>query len=641
MLEDKFINKIDYFFKKHRWKFVAIGLFLTSVFAALLFDLRLSTGADDSNYILSAQKFIDGQEFPTWHGSFYPIFLSFFLKFFGLNIFIFKLLSYLMILSHFVMFYFALRKKVEWSVLILSLIFLAVCLELLYFGGQTFSEALFLLLQISSIAAFFKLCTSCEEKPNSRLIKHWKEWLTFGFLTFLLTITRNVGWSMLIAAIIYFLIEKKIYRSIFTIISFLVFYLPFNLYKKTFWNVNGVGFENQLNKILWINPYDINEGTVNFTDILVRVWGNSNLYFSKHLLMVMSWKQTISTSSTITVLIILVLIFAFFTTLKYNRKLFFVSLYVYIAIAVTFVTQQAMWDQMRLISIYVPLLLVIVSSAFWNFFKNKKLNKILPAIPILWLLIIIPSVIKTINISRKHYPILEANLNGNELYGYSPDWKHYLEIVKWTSENIPNENVVACRIPGMAFIYGNGRNFEPIYNFKSQTVNQVVEELESDTTKTHYAFDFYADGENFYKLYPFYKHISAIINQSNGQQYIIISVNDSINSEFIPILQLSEANNIPLDALKMILTNDLQTDYAVYPDTLLNFLQQKDIDYLIAASLRKNPTEDNGEIITTIHRYVFFIELKYPGIFHLIWQEGVNDDEPAMLLKINYEKVNQ
>lgn len=639
MLQEKLIDKIEKFFTKYRWVFFSTGLILTAVFGALLFDLRLSTGADDSNYILSAQKFIDGDAFPDWHGSFYPIFLSFFIRIFGLNIFILKFLSFLMIITHFVLLYFALRDRVQWTLLIFTLLFSAVCLELLYFGGQTFSEALYLVIQISTIAAFFKLLESINEKPKTNLFKHSKEWLVLSFLIFLLTQTRNVGWSMLAAVIIYFLIEKKIYRAIFSIASFLIFYIPFNIYKKIFWNLTGAGFENQFDKILYVNPYDINDGTVKFTDLFARIWENANLYLSKHFLMVISWKQTTSINPLITIIIILVLVFAFFTTYKYRKNLFFITLYIYISIAVTFVTQQVMWDQIRLISIYVPLLVLIITSSFWDFLKAKKKQSLIIILPIIWLLIIIPSTIKTVDISKKHFPILKANIKGDKLFGYTQDWQNYLKLIQWTSQNIPMNNVIGCRVPGIAFIYGNGRKFEGIYNFKSKTVNKIVSELETDSTKTHYAFDFYAEGEKFYTLYPFYKYISAIINQTNGVQYIIISVNDSVNTEFMPILQNSKTNPIPLKKLKQVLTSNLQSDYGVYPDSLLSFFNQKQIDYLIAASFRKNPTAANGEIITTIHRYIFFIELKYPGIFNLIWQEGSNNNEPAMLLKINYNKA--
>ena len=53
-----------------------VSLFLTIFLGISLFDVKISSGGDDSDYILSAKKFMEGREFPSWHGSFYPIFLS-------------------------------------------------------------------------------------------------------------------------------------------------------------------------------------------------------------------------------------------------------------------------------------------------------------------------------------------------------------------------------------------------------------------------------------------------------------------------------------------------------------------------------------------------------------------------------------
>ncbi len=634
------INKIEDFFKTHRWKFVGISIFLVVIFGLLLFDMKLSSGGDDSKYILLAQKFLDAEVFPDWHGCFYPIFLSFFLNIFGLNLFALKFLSFLMVVANVFLVYIAFRKRIPWSILILTMLFSAVCLEIVYFGGQTYSEALYMLLQISAIAAFLKLYDSFDQKPKTNLFKHWKEWLVLGFLIFLLTQTRNIGWSLLLSTVFYFIIEKKIIRLFFIIASFLIFYIPFNIYKSVFWAKSGLGFEAQFEKIFWVNPYDINEGIVSFSDILSRIWQNANIYLSKYLPMLMSWKETVYTNPFLTILIVLLMIFSFFVILKKRKCLSFVTLYVYIAIAVTFITQQVMWDQMRLISIYVPLLLLIFSTALWDFLSGLKINQSVKIIiPIFLIAVLIPTIIKSSKIAYKHFPILKKNIQGNNLYGYTNDWKNYLKIVKWSAENIPDYSKIGCREPGMAFIYSNGRKFEGIYSVKSYKIKQILNGLKSQNEKFNYAFDFKKEGDDFYTLYPFYKDISAIINQTSGKQYIIFSIDKKQNKDFLSILQKTDLTPYNLNYLEDKLSFSMADDYGVYPDTLLNHLSRKKIKYLIAASFRKFPTENTGEFITTIHRYVYFIELKYPGIFNIIWQFGKNNEEPAMILKINYNKI--
>jgi len=70
------------------------------------------------------------------------------------------------------------------------------------------------------------------------------------------------------------------------------------------------------------------------------------------------------------------------------------------------------------------------------------------------------------------------------------------------------------------------------------------------------------------------------------------------------------------------------------PDTLLNYLHKHKVEYVIMASLRKNEAQKTDQIINTIQRYLYFIQLKYPEKIKLIYQLGLPDDEPAYLFKI-------
>ncbi|MBN2893533.1 MAG: hypothetical protein JXL97_16800 [Bacteroidales bacterium] len=613
-------------------------MLVATVLAGFLFEMKISTGEDDSSYILAAQKFIDGDAFPTWHGSFYPIFLSFFLKLFGLKLFIFKLVSFVMIIGHIFVTYYAFRMRVPWILLLGTIIYTSVCLEILYFGGQTYSEALYLLIQISSLAAFYKLLDTNKELPN-KFSKQWKEWLVFGFLMFLLSITRNVGWSMIIAVIIYFAIEKNFRHIIASIFSVAVFYIPYNIYKKLYWKVGGAGFEGQFDRIFWINPYDVNQGTENFSGLFNRFLENSELYLSKHFLMVLGWKEFSTTSIFLTIIMFSAFIFTFVLIYKKRRELLLPVIYIAVALGITFVSQQTMWDQIRLVLIYVPLSVLLFSTALWDFLSQYKNKNLKIASIVLLLLIIIPSGAKSFKIAKLHYPMLKANIEGDMLYGYTPDWRHYFEIVEWATDNIPKNNVIACRKPGMAFIYGNGRKFYGIYNIQSYKIPDVIKKLENDSILHHnYAFDFVAEEEKFYSLYPFFKNISAIINQENGKQYIVFSFDDTTNLKFEPVLYSSGTNYYTFEDLEKQIMTTRENDYAVYPDSLLNFLEKNNINFLIVASIRRIPEQKTENFITTIHRYIYFIELKYPGIFNLVWQAGKNEDEPAMLLKIDYNK---
>jgi len=85
--------------------------------------------------------------------------------------------------------------------------------------------------------------------------------------------------------------------------------------------------------------------------------------------------------------------------------------------------------------------------------------------------------------------------------------------------------------------------------------------------------------------------------------------------------------------------------FGIYPDTLLNMLKKNKVDYVIMASLRINPAKRTERTINAVRRFLYYIELKYPGTFIEVKsipprRKGENHDEkePAYLLKVNYRK---
>ena len=633
-----FFEKIDSFFRKYRWIIIIFSLIITSIFTALLFEFKVSIGGDDSTYILSANNFIRGVSFPDWHGAFYPIFLSFFLKIFGLKLILFKFLSFVMIVVHLFLFYLTFRKRVSWAVLLLTILFLSVCSELLYFGSQTYSEALFLLLQILVFASFYRICDSSEQKENG-FFNFFGQWIFFGLSMFLLVITRNIGWIMLFSAILYFVIIKQYKKSIKTAFSFLVFYIPFFIYKVIFWGTKTVGLEGQFGKMFWLNPYDRNEGLESFGGFIKRFFVNSEQYLSTHLLNIFSWSDTSEKNILFTIVVYLILAFSGFIVAKRVKQLLFPYIYLVLALVTTFFSQQIMWNQLRLVLVFVPFIVMIFAESLWKFSEKKKFRILKIAALVFLFSLIIPSTIKTINRSKKHFPVLKANMQGNKFYGFSEDWKNYLKMTEWVASNIPEKSVVACRKPGMAFIYSQGRTFAGIYTVPTIQIDEVFGRIEKQATTFHFFIDFQIVGDNLFALYPYFYYISTIINKSDGRQFITFSIDEKNVHTFYSAVTTAGINPLNLDDMKVLFAQREYNDYAVYPDSLLNFLQNKDIDYLIMAHLRMKPDKKTNLFITTIHRYIYFIEMKYPGIFDIVWQIGDDNDENSVLIKIDKQKI--
>ncbi len=69
-------------------------------------------------------------------------------------------------------------------------------------------------------------------------------------------------------------------------------------------------------------------------------------------------------------------------------------------------------------------------------------------------------------------------------------------------------------------------------------------------------------------------------------------------------------------------------------DSLINYLYERKIEYVVMASLRKIEAQKTQYTINTIQRYLYYIQQKYPQKIKLVQQIGNNDDEPAYLFKI-------
>ena len=70
------------------------------------------------------------------------------------------------------------------------------------------------------------------------------------------------------------------------------------------------------------------------------------------------------------------------------------------------------------------------------------------------------------------------------------------------------------------------------------------------------------------------------------------------------------------------------------PDELLEEIKEFNVKYFILASLRKIESNPQEGIITTLHRYLYFIQLKYPNFYTPIHTIGTT--EPTTLVRLNY-----
>jgi hypothetical protein len=345
------------------------------------------------------------------------------------------------------------------------------------------------------------------------------------------------------------------------------------------------------------------------------------------------------TSALITILVYLLFGIALYYAIKKSHVMRFVGYYLGAILFVSFVILQQHWGQMRIIIIYMPLIFLFLPWGLLELTQTKKIRWLQPVIVLLLFGLFFRLFGFSVTKAKANNEVLMKNLRGDHYYGYTPDWVNFLKLSAWAAENTPEESMIASRKPSMSFIYGKGRNFYPLYRIptmSSDTVLNLLEEKQgepvvlSETELRSWGLPvqlqyglrrgleaFIACGDSMYSVYHF--------PGQTGPAYLAYMQQNNLHFE------------TGLDYLRDKISASGRPGIAVVPDSLLNALLRNHVDYIIRGSLRLNPTQKTSRVINTVHRYMYYIEQKYPGIFRQVTQIGGNQDEPAQLYRIQWE----
>jgi hypothetical protein len=636
--ETGFIFQLDRWLESHLNLIFYISMALTVFFGAYLFDMKISTGGDDSHYIEMANDFIKGRSFPTWHGPLYSIFLSLPMLIFGVKVIALKLFSFAFILAHSGLFYVTFKKHISPAILSLVLLIISVNSTILYFASQTYSEAMYMLLQSIIVLLFINILLKLKAENQITFKNQIVQWLVLGFFVFLASLTRNIGIVALVVMLLFLLAEKQFRATLMLLFSYLVFLIPFRIYKYLIWEVGRPKGSGQLAEILLKNPYDRSQGSVDFSGLIVRFFENARLYLSKHFMIGIGLHDPSSVDKNwfVTFVIMALFVLALYQAGKRSRIMLFIAIYLGASISATFIALQQSWDQMRMVVIYIPMLLLLLAWGLQQLSGLKGFGFLAVFLPLFLVLVFFKTLGQTMVKVKANQKVLLKNLSGNQYYGFTPDWQNFLFMSQWVGENIPDSVVVASRKPSMSFIYSKGRDFYGIYRFPSEEPQKLVNGIRRRTGDMvvipnnifeksfppaiaqvikQAAVAYVAEGNDIYGLYETKEPIGGILKNALEEYHVKALTTDSL------------LNRVQVSS---------QSCFAVSPDSLINNLRESRVSYVIVASLRANPNMNTGNIINNIQRYLYFVEQKYPGILTLVHQIGTEEGEPAWLYRINY-----
>jgi len=633
---------IELFCEKRLSLFFTLSIALTVILGFYLFEVRISEGGDDSGYIENAKRFMDGIAYPGFHGAFYSIFLSWIMRIFGFKILLFKFTSFLFIIGQLIFFYYTFRSKIPATVLVFAMLLGSVSAELLYFASQTYTEAMYLFLQSAVFLLVLRYFDEIEDHYKL-ILRNWWVVLLVGLLLFLMSITRNVGIVVLATVLLFLLTEKKFYLAGYTLLSFILFRIPFNIYKSVRWGIHSEDMSTQLDALLLKNFYNPALGKEDLGGMVDRFLGNSQIYLSRLLMVGTGLKDhgNSETSVLVTILVYVLFGIALYYAIKRSRVMRFVGYYLGIVLFVTFVILQEHWGQMRLIIIYVPLIFLFLPWGLLELTKSKKVRGLQPVILLLLFILFFKLFGDSVTKAKANNDILMKNLKGNRYYGYSPDWVNFLRMSEWAAKNVPEGSLIASRKPSMSFIYGDGRSFHGLYRFPSLPADTAILRMEQHVGDPVIIKERDIKSHKFpvQLEYSMKREVEAFIS-AGDTMYSVFYFSDQTEPEYLANLQSFNIIYVrDLDFLRNKITASGKPGLAVVPDSLINLLLRSNVDYMIRANLRLNPVQKTNRVINTVHRYMYYMEQKYFGIFSQVSQIGGDDEEPAYLFRIHWDRV--
>ncbi len=632
------LDILDGFFARKSKLFYFIALGITILFALLLFDAKVGPGGDDSAYVLRAFDFVHSFVYPGYQGPMYPLVLSSFILLFGVKVPLLKFLSLIFLSISVIFLYKAFTKRIPEFILSVTLLLVSVNYFVLYFASQTYSEAFFMMIQ--AIFIWYFASHFLDKNTEKRKLR---QYILLGLLMFIMTLTKNIAFASVIALAGFFVINLRWKDLLFSLASFSVFYGLFEIAKRLMWGNNSVQFASQGSGLMFRDFYNPALGKEDLAGFVQRFIDNSNLYFSKHLYKFLGFLDEFSTAINpiLTILVYVILIAALVYTFRKNKLLFFIGTYVLAMCSVEFLVLQAHWDQWRLVIIFYPFILMLLFSTLYFLFKQPKLKVLQFLVPVIAIVIFFSSFSVTSAHVKIQRPILERNLKGDLLYGLTPDWINYIQMSKFAAKNVPATEKIASRKPEISFIY-SGRAFAGINKVPTVLADTFLTRIKADTSV------FVAVRLKTIQSKPviynmLYSKIYAVLSgefsfgDTENDNNNVVCVYRINKTDVEHLSKMLKGENIYYNsniALIIKELNDKKSKYVITsPDELLANLRKSQIKYIVLGSLRINPYENSGNIVNTVHRYLYFIQLKYPSAFREINKIGA--DEVATLVEVN------
>ncbi len=490
-------DRLNHWFEQNNYRWllgvIAIGL-ICSIFT---FDIKPGVDGDDTSYVLSAMKIVHSGQLPIgFRTPGYPIVLSLFVWMFGVNLVILKATSLLFFLGIIVSLFFVFRNRLQPIILSSLLLLVAINPLMLKYSHQTFSEMLFTLLLIWTI--HFILLSS--EKESSRYI------LIAAIFTMASFYVRIAGATIAGVAVLLFAYQRRWKQFVIYIILCAALYSPMKIYEWTS-STTALG---QASILMLKNPYNTTEGmetASGFVDRFINnIFNHANYQLPSALGLPMPQELGAadgrfipSTSAFFGVLISVILLTGCIAPIIRRPKSMMAFLGFFIVAYVVFISV-ALQNIFATPRMLIPILPYLIIGTFEGFrmlgnrwvkvtdieaVSTRAKSLIFTAV----IGLMLANIIGTKESIDENYPILKANLGGNEFAGFTEDWTNYLRASVWIKAQLPIQSTgIICRKPELFLLYAGNYNVYGAYKIDQTNPDSIIAKWKS-LNMTHLLYD--------------------------------------------------------------------------------------------------------------------------------------------------------
>ena len=390
------LGTLDDFFDKRLGWIIWVIIGISFIFSLFLFDSRVSLSGDDSFYIIRAYDFIHSFKYPGFQGPLYPIVLSVFVAIFGISLVPLKIVSMISMLGFIYLFFIAFKNRIPSTLLVIVMLAVSVNSFILYYGSQTYNEALYMLVMMLLVLVFFK--NFIDKEGNGTLKEDLKRHFVIATVILALTLTKNMGYSAVFAICGYFLLRAQWKNLLYAIVAFGVLFAAYQGVKYGLWHEGGMQVSSQGSGLMYKDYYNPQAGKEDLAGFYQRLITNSDLYLSKHFMSIIGFRKAepiMTVNSFTTILVYLLSLGALLMTFFKNKYLFFAGLLTGSFLLITFIILQVKWDQSRLIIPVAPMLLLMILALLYYISKINKYKLLQIPVPVLGVVIFFQSLAVT------------------------------------------------------------------------------------------------------------------------------------------------------------------------------------------------------------------------------------------------------